>query len=98
MSSDREGSDREGSDRGGVEATLRRFFAERSGGALTADAVDPTRHLFDAGYLDSMSSLTLLDFIEERYGVVVPEVELVGGLATLAALAEYVARNASASG
>jgi acyl carrier protein len=74
-----------------IEASLRRFFAERSGGSLTADEIDPRAHLFDAGYVDSMNSLTLLDFIEERYGVAVPEVELVGGLATLAALADYVA-------
>jgi acyl carrier protein len=53
--------------------------------------------VFDAGYVDSMNSLTLLDFIEERYGVEVPEVDLVGGLSTVAALAEYVARHSTAS-
>jgi acyl carrier protein len=74
-----------------VESSLRRFFAERSDGELAPDAIDRTQYLFDAGYLDSMSSLTLLDFIEARYGVAVPEVELVGGLGTLASLAEYVA-------
>jgi acyl carrier protein len=78
-----------------VESTLRRFFAERSDGSLAPDAIDRTRHLFDAGYLDSMSSLALLDFIEERYGVEVPEVELVGGLGTLASLAEYVAERST---
>ena len=78
-------------DREEVEASLRRFFAERSDGSLAPDAIDPTLHLFDAGYVDSMSSLTLLDFIEERYGVAVPEVDLVGGLGTLADLAAYVA-------
>ncbi len=74
-----------------VESTLRRFFAERSGGSLEPDAIDPSAHLFDAGYVDSMNSLTLLDFIEERYGVEIPEMDLVGGLSTLSALAEYVA-------
>ena len=74
-----------------VESSLRRFFAERSGGSLTPDEIDARVHLFDAGYVDSMNALTLLDFIEERYGVVVPEVELVGGLSTLSALAGYVA-------
>jgi acyl carrier protein len=79
-----------------VEASLRRFFAERSGGALTPDAIDPSVHLFNSGYLDSMSSLTLLDFIDERYGVTVPEVDLVGGLCTLAGLADYVAERSIA--
>jgi acyl carrier protein len=78
-----------------VEASLRRFFAERSGGELTPEAIDPARHVFDAGYVDSMSSLALLDFLEARYGVSVPEVDLVGGLSTLAALAEYVAERAT---
>ncbi len=80
-----------------VEASLRRFFAERSAGELTPDSVDPSVHLFNSGYLDSMSSLTLLDFISERYGVAVPEVDLVGGLCTLSGLAEYVAERATAS-
>ncbi len=80
-----------------VESSLRRFFAERSGGELAPDAIDPTAHVFDAGYVDSMNSLTLLDFIEERYGVEVPEVDLVGGLSTVAALSEYVAQHSTAS-
>ncbi len=46
--------------------------------------------MLDAGYLDSMNSLSLLDFIEDRWGIVVPEVELVGRLATLEALVDYV--------
>jgi acyl carrier protein len=79
-----------------VEWSLRRFFAERSGGALTPDAIDPSVHLFNAGYVDSMSSLTLLDFIDERYGVTVPEVDLVGGLCTLSGLAEFVAERSIA--
>ena len=75
-----------------IEAALRAFFAERSRGGLRAEAIDPTLHLFDAGYVDSMNSLTLLDWIEQRYGVTVPEVDLVGNLATLRALAAYIAQ------
>jgi acyl carrier protein len=78
-----------------VETSLRRFFAERSGGALTPDSIDASVHLFNAGYVDSMSSLTLLDFIDERYGVTVSEVDLVGGLCTLAGLADYVAERST---
>jgi acyl carrier protein len=90
------GGDRETTaSRAEVESSLRGFFAERSGGALTADAIDPSVHLFNAGYVDSMSSLTLLDFIEERYGVTVPEVDLVGPLCTLSGLAAYVAEHST---
>lgn len=79
-----------------IEASLRRFFADRSGGELAPELIDPAVHLFDAGYVDSMSSLTLLDFIEQRYGVSLPEIDLVGGLSTLAALVEYVAERSIA--
>jgi acyl carrier protein len=90
------GSDREKqASRAEVEWSLRRFFAERSGGALTPDAIDASVHLFNAGYVDSMSSLSLLDFIDDRYGVTVPEVDLVGGLCTLAGLADYVAERST---
>jgi acyl carrier protein len=90
-----EASRSEGS-RSEIEASLRRFFAERSGGALSADAIDPSVHLFNSGYLDSMSSLSLLDFIDERYGVTVPELDLVGPLCTLAGLADFVAERSIA--
>jgi acyl carrier protein len=73
-----------------VESSLRRFFEERSRGAVSADSIDSSLHLYEAGYIDSMNALTLLDYIEERYGVVVPEVELVGRLSTLATLIDFV--------
>ncbi len=78
-----------------VESSLRTFFSERSGGVLTPDAVDPSVHLFNAGYLDSMSSLALLDFIEERFGVTVPEVDLIGPLCTLSGLIAFVAERSN---
>jgi len=93
------GEDQAGIDalRADVEKTLRGFFVERSGGSLTPDAIDPTVHVFEAGYVDSMNSLTLLDFIEQRFGVTVPEVDLVGPLSTVAALADYVVRKRASS-
>lgn len=78
-----------------VEVSLRRFFEERSRGAVKADSIDASQHLFDAGYIDSLSSLTLLDHIEECFGVIVPEVELIGRLSTLAALVDFVAARLS---
>ena len=72
-------------------------MAERSDGNFSADAFDASEHLFDAGYIDSMNSLSLLALIEERYGVEVPEVDLVGSLSTLAALVDHVAKKMSAA-
>ena len=80
-----------------IEAALRSFMAERSDGVFTPDGFDATEHLFDAGYIDSMNSLSLLAFIEERYGVEVSEVDLVGSLSTLAALVDCVAGKMSAA-
>lgn len=60
-------------------------------GKLTRDALDASAPLFDYGYIDSLSSVSLLELIRERYRVDVAEVELVGRLNTLDALARFVA-------
>lgn len=73
-----------------VEAALRQFFSDRSRGAIAAEDIDAGLHIFDAGYVDSMNSLSLLDFIEQKYGVPVSEIDLIGGLSTVAAIADYI--------
>jgi len=75
---------------------LRAFVAERSDGKLAAADVDPAQHLFDSGYVDSLSSLGLLAFVEERTGVAVSEVDLVSRFNTLDALARHVRERAGA--
>lgn len=73
---------------------LRAFVVEKSDGLLEPDAVDPEGHLYDAGYVDSQSSVALLAFIEGEWGVEVTEVELVGRLSSLDSLARHVRDNA----
>lgn len=69
---------------------LRTFLAEHSDGQLEAGDIDAEEHLYDAGYVDSQSSVALLGFIEEHWGVEISEVDLVGRLASVSALARHL--------
>jgi len=74
---------------------LRRRVAEISDRGVAFDDIDPTVSILDYGYVDSVSSVRLLGFIEERYGVDVPETELVGRANSIEGLAEYIEREAA---
>jgi acyl carrier protein len=74
---------------------LRLQVATLSDGRLAADAIDPAAHLFDHGYLDSLSAATFLAQIEDDYGIAITEVDLVGRLASLEALARHLHREAT---
>lgn len=69
---------------------LRAKIVELSENRLGPDEIDPSAHLFDYGYVDSMSAATFLSFVEDRYGVSVPDVELVAKLSTLDAIVDFV--------
>ena len=73
---------------------LRRELAEISDGKLTAEAIDPECHLFDYGYVDSLSAVMFLAHVEETWGVRIDDVDMVERLNTLSAIARYVSENA----
>jgi acyl carrier protein len=73
-----------------IQRELRECLARLSEGKLAADAIDPRSHLFDFGYLDSFRSAELLAFVERRFGVQVPEMQLVGKLCTVDALSRHI--------
>ena len=58
----------------------------------TPDVLTAETPLFDSGILDSVAALTLIEFIEDRFGVVLEAHELsletFGSVATIAALVE----------
>ena len=60
-----------------IGRVLRSHIAEQSDGVHTLETIKGDGHLFDEGYLDSLSSVSLVALIEDRYGVRVEEVELV---------------------
>ena len=72
---------------------LRQQLAELSEGKLSADSIDEAGHLFDYGYVDSLSAVTFLAQIEDRYGVRIDDVDLVERLNTLRAIAQHVHEN-----
>jgi acyl carrier protein len=67
--------------------------AELSTGQLTPDTIDPRASLFDFGYLDSLTAVTMIAHIESEYGVSVSEIDLVEELDHLQALVDRVARD-----
>jgi acyl carrier protein len=76
-----------------IAGELRLLLAELSEGKLSADAIDEAGHLFDYGYVDSLTAVTFLAQIEDRYGVRVDDVDLVERLYTVRAIALHLHEN-----
>jgi len=76
---------------------LRRQVVELSNGELPEQAIDASAPLLDYGYVDSLSAVTLIHFVEERYGVSVSEIDLIGPLNSLEALARHIGSQTGAS-
>lgn len=73
--------------------------ARSSKGKWTAGRLIPAARMLDEGYIDSFSLVELLVFIEGTYGIAeIPQVALLGPLATADALAQYVADQTKATG
>jgi acyl carrier protein len=52
--------------------------------------IDIRAHLLDSGYVDSLSATELLAGIERQFGVRIQEVDIVGRLCTIEALAREI--------
>ena len=74
-----------------IAGELRIEIARESDGQVEADGFDGQASLIDDGILDSLGSVRILLLIEERYGVHIEEVDLLGRLHCLDALAGHVA-------
>ncbi len=86
----RPAADEAGAPAGSVLDNLADCVVRIGQGRFDRAAIDPRAHLFDAGYIDSLSSAELLSHIERRYQLRLPEVQLVGRLCTLEALAREI--------
>jgi acyl carrier protein len=75
-----------------IQEELCQALARLADGTLAPEAIDPAGHMFDLGYLDSFRSAEFLVFIERRFAVQVPELELVGRLCNVEALSRHLAR------
>ena len=66
------------------------LVVEAGEGRLRPESIDIDGHLYDCGYLDSLSSAAFLKALQARWGVTLKESQLVGRLDTVRALAEHV--------
>jgi acyl carrier protein len=64
---------------------------------IPPESLDVRAHLLDSGYIDSLSATELLTEIERRYGVRIDEMDIVGRLCTIAALAREIESRTSGS-
>ena len=71
---------------------LREDLVLISEGKLARDEIDPRGHLFDYGYVDSLSAVIFLARIEERFGTQIEDVELIESTTDLLAIADRVRR------
>jgi acyl carrier protein len=76
-----------------IVAGLTQQLAELSDGKLAASTIDAKGHLFDFGYVDSLSAVQFLAHIEEKYGVAIEDMELVEKYTTIDAIARHVAES-----
>jgi acyl carrier protein len=74
---------------------LRATVARLSRDHIPPDAIDMRAHLLDSGYVDSLSSTELLTGIERQFGVRIQEMELIGRLCTIEALAREIESRAN---
>jgi len=81
----------------GIRAVLVEHVVDLSDGRLRPGEIDPSAPIWEHGYVDSLSAVTLLEFLRERYGVELSEEDLARGLATLDAVAEHVRREREAA-
>jgi acyl carrier protein len=69
---------------------LRVQLSEISEGALSPESIDAAGHLFDYGYVDSLSAVTFLAQIEDRYGVQIDDIDLIERLHSVHAIAQHI--------
>jgi len=77
-----------------VLGVLRGWISDNSELPLTVDQIDVDANLCDAGYIDSIKSAEFLVLIGERYGVFIPEADLVGKLSSLKSIVGHILASA----
>ena len=74
-----------------IVESLRRQIGVQSRGRLTPEDVDPDVHVYEYGYLDSLSYVEFLLHVETTWGVRVGDVQFVSRFNTVRALAAHLA-------
>jgi acyl carrier protein len=74
---------------------LRASVSRISRDHIPSGDIDIRAHLLDSGYVDSLSATELLAGIERQFGVRIQEMDMVGRLCTIEALAHEIDVRAS---
>jgi acyl carrier protein len=82
---------------GAVLDMLRATVSRISRDHVPPESLDLRAPLLDSGYIDSLSATELLADIERRYGVRIGEMDIVGRLCTIEALAREIESRAAGS-
>ena len=72
-----------------VQALVEQIVKQSENG-LTYESIDPDAVMCDRGYIDSLTYVAFLVFVEERYGVRILDHQLRSSLRTVAAVADRV--------
>lgn len=74
-----------------VEAVLVNYLRENFLPQVGNQPVDPHQHLFDSGILDSAGVLSVILFIETRFGLFIPDEDLLPEhFSSIAAATKYI--------
>ena len=76
--------------RAAVVHALATQLVKQSENGLTYESIDPDAGMCDRGYLDSLSYVAFLVFVEETYGVRISDYQLTNSLRTVSAVADWV--------
>ena len=79
-------------DRAELVELLRADLVEISEGKLALDEIDANGHLFDFGYVDSLSAVVFLARIEDRFGIRIEDLALIETLTSVNAIADRIER------
>src|SRR5262245_913723 len=72
-----------------VHALIKQIVHQSENG-LTYDSIDPDAAMCDRGYIDSLTYVAFLVFIEETYGVRISDYQLTNSLRTVSAVAAWI--------
>lgn len=80
-----------------IEHRVEEFVRTQFSVSPTDPAFDRTADLFEGGYVDSVGVVELLEFLQEEFGVDIPDDDLLSDdFSTIAGIARIVSRNLGA--
>ena len=73
-----------------IEQDLVGLLVQQNEGRVAADSIALDEHIYDCGYVDSLSAGPFLKAVEARFGVTLKESQLIGHFDHIRALARHL--------